>query len=249
LPLRRALGTEILQGVVQAGLDDGRRFSIVYPAQRYQQGGVSLSSSVGDSQEFMSLRDYRPGDPLRRIHWRSWAKTGRPIVRECHDEYFTRHALVLDTFLSGADTRAFEEAVSVAASFACSLLTQESLLDLLFVGAEAFCFTAGRGLAGSRQMLEILASVEPCRGKSFSELRSSVVRRHDTLSGIICILLAWDSERKELVSRLRALRVPVMPLVVAPPGGIPPPGPGATEDGVRYLEAGRIPEGLARISA
>ncbi len=66
--------------------------------RRYQQGGVALAASVGDSEEFASLRDYRPGDPLRRIHWRSWARVGRPIVKEYQDEFFVRHALVLDTF-------------------------------------------------------------------------------------------------------------------------------------------------------
>ncbi|MFA6319225.1 MAG: DUF58 domain-containing protein, partial [Elusimicrobiota bacterium] len=210
--------------------------------RRYQQGGVSLSSSVGESQEFMSLRDYRPGDPLRRIHWRSWAKTGRPIVRECQDEFFVRHALVLDTFLDGRPPSAFEEAVSVAASFACAILTQESLLDLLFVGAESYCFTAGRGLAASQQMLEILASVEPCRSRPFSTLRSSVLLRRHALSGVICVLLAWDDERRELVSRLRGLKVPVVPLVVSMPGETLP-----DEGGFHRLEVGRIPEGLAKL--
>ncbi|MBI5622902.1 MAG: DUF58 domain-containing protein [Elusimicrobia bacterium] len=210
--------------------------------RRYQQGGVALSSSIGESQEFMSLRDYRPGDPLRRIHWRSWAKTGRPIVRECQDEYFVRHGLILDTFLDGYDPQAFEEAVSVAASFACSILTQESLLDLLFVGDEAYCFTAGRGLAGSGRMLEILASVEPCRSKGFATLRHSVLRRHQSLSGVICVLLAWDAERRELIQGLRATGVPVQPLVVCKPGT----GPGP-EQGAHVLEVGRIAEGLASL--
>src|SRR5205814_5457579 len=65
---------------------------------KYQQGGVAMASSVGESEEFVSLRDYRPGDPLRHIHWKSWAKTGKPIVKEFQDEFFVRHALILDTF-------------------------------------------------------------------------------------------------------------------------------------------------------
>src|SRR5262249_22728519 len=41
---------------------------------KYQEGGVALASNVGQSEEFVALRDYRQGDPLRHIHWRSWAK-------------------------------------------------------------------------------------------------------------------------------------------------------------------------------
>src|SRR5690606_34015254 len=65
---------------------------------KYQQGGVSMASSVGESEEFVSLREYRPGDPLRHIHWKSYAKIGKPIVKEFQDEFFVRHALILDTF-------------------------------------------------------------------------------------------------------------------------------------------------------
>jgi len=109
---------------------------------RYQEGGVALAANVGRSDEFVALREYRRGDPLRHIHWRSWAKTGKPIVKEFEDEFFVRHALVLDTFDGEPNSEVLEEAVSVAASFACTVLTQESLLDLLFVGNQSYCFTA-----------------------------------------------------------------------------------------------------------
>ena len=55
--------------------------------RKYQPGGVALASSVGDSEEFVALRDYRPGDPLRRIHWKSWARVGKPVVKEYLDEF------------------------------------------------------------------------------------------------------------------------------------------------------------------
>ncbi|HWQ93657.1 MAG TPA: DUF58 domain-containing protein, partial [Clostridia bacterium] len=87
-------------------------------SMKYQQGGVALASNVGRSDEFVALRDYRRGDPLRHIHWRSWARAGKPVVKEFEDEFFVRHALVLDTFTDHPSSVAFEEAVSVAASFA-----------------------------------------------------------------------------------------------------------------------------------
>src|SRR5439155_587474 len=125
--------------------------------RKYQRGGVALAGAVGDSEEFVSLRDYRPGDPLRRVHWRSAARVGRPVVKEYQDEFFVRHALVLDTFAEREESDVFEEAVSVAASIACSIQTKDSLLDLLFVGPETYCFTAGRGLGHTDHMLEVLA--------------------------------------------------------------------------------------------
>jgi len=182
--------------------------------RKYQTGGVAMASSVGDSEEFVSLRDYRPGDPLRKIHWKSWAKTGKPVVKEYQDEFFVRHALILDTFQKAAYSQILEEAVSIAASFACDIQTQESLLDLMFVGTEAFCFTSGRGLAHTEKMLEILAAVMVCRNKSFDYLTPVVIRRASMLSGCICIFLCWDKKRKKLVDYLKALGLPVLVLVV-----------------------------------
>ncbi len=142
---------------------------------KYQEGGVALAASVGQSEEYVALRDYRHGDPLRHIHWRSWARVGKPVVKEFEDEFFVRHALVLDTFTDDAHSEVFEEAVSVAASFACTLPTQESLLDLLFVGPQSYCFTAGRGVAHVEQMLEILASVRACSDQPFRALEHLVL--------------------------------------------------------------------------
>lgn len=34
----------------------------------------------GGAGDFLGLREYRPGDPTRLIHWRSSAKAGRPLV-------------------------------------------------------------------------------------------------------------------------------------------------------------------------
>ncbi|HEY2937576.1 MAG TPA: DUF58 domain-containing protein [Gaiellaceae bacterium] len=210
--------------------------------RRYQRGGVALASSVGDSEEFASLRDYRPGDPLRHVHWKRSATLGWPVVKEFQDEFFVRHALVLDTFLDVEASEVFEEAVSVAASFACAIQTQDSLLDLLFVGAEAYCFTIGRGLGHLDKMLEILAGVRVCRDARFSALHQAVLERHDALSGCVCVLIAWDADRERFVDSLRMLGIPALVLVVAGPGPAP-----ALPAGVHRLEVGRIAEGLARL--
>jgi uncharacterized protein (DUF58 family) len=184
--------------------------------RKFQPGGVALASSVGDSEEFVGLRDYRPGDPLRRIHWKSWARAGHPVVREYQDEFFVRHALVLDTF--GPPGERFEAAVSVAASLACVLDTGESLLDLMFVGPRAYCLTAGRGLAHVDQMLEVLAGVGACLDTPFAALPALVIARAESLSGCLVVLLGWDDAREALVRRLDALAIPTLALVVTRPG-------------------------------
>jgi uncharacterized protein (DUF58 family) len=182
--------------------------------RRYQQGGVNHAGSVGDSQEFVSLRDYRPGDPIKNIHWRSFAKQSMPIVKEFQDEYFVRMGMVLDTFLESRNEMLFEEAVSVAASLIDDPHNNDSLLDLMFVGNEAYKFTSDRGIANLNQMLEILACVNPCRDKSFETLSNLVFRNIDSLSALMCIFLDWNESRQDFVRKIRALNIPVLVLVL-----------------------------------
>lgn len=219
-------------------------------ARAYQRGGVALAASVGQSDEFVSLRDYRPGDPWRHIHWKSVAKADRLIVREHEDEFFVRHALILDTFAGPERDAAFEEAVSVAASFVCAMQTQESLLDLLFIGPEAYCFTAGRGVGHVDRLLEVLAGVGLCADGKFSALEGLVTRHTAAVSGCVCVFLAWDEPRQRLVKLLRALRVPVRVCVVtdADEKAILDAGPMRDEpEGFHQLRVGKIQEALARL--
>ncbi|NOQ16776.1 MAG: DUF58 domain-containing protein, partial [Methyloprofundus sp.] len=115
-------------------------------SRQYQSGGVSLANSVGDSTEFMSLREYRQGDAFNRVHWKSLARHGKLIVKEYQDEYFVRRALILDTYADQLANEHFEAAVSAAASLAMSEAQNDALLDLMFVGHEAYQFTTGRGV-------------------------------------------------------------------------------------------------------
>ncbi|HTS55846.1 MAG TPA: DUF58 domain-containing protein [Burkholderiales bacterium] len=194
-------------------------------ARRLQPGGVALSHNVGDSEEFIQLRDYRPGDPLRRIHWPSFAKAGKPVVKEFQDEYFTRYALVLDTFGDPASDVEFEAAVSVAASFVAGLQIHDALLDLVFVEDRAYRLTVGRGLGRTLTLLRELAAVELCQGRRFELLAAHVLEHAQALSGCILVLLRMDDERRRLVKRLRGLGVQQLVLVT----GSERPAP---EDGV-----------------
>lgn len=182
--------------------------------RKYQHGGLNTAAATGDSQEFLSLREYQPGDPLRTIHWRSYAKRGEPIVKEFQDEFFVRQGLVLDTFIENKPDHLFEEAVSVAASFALSIEHQDSLLDLMFVGTETYRFTAGHGFGRTENMLEILACAQPCLDRSFEKLSELLFKHAGETSGLILVLLDWDKKRKDLIRQLRIAGIPLIVFII-----------------------------------
>ena len=189
-------------------------------ARRHQSQGLAMVASLGDSQEFRSLREYRPGDSPRKIHWKSWAKLGKPVIKEEQTEYSVRHALVLDTFQTEDYSDVMEEAVAITTSLACTVQTQESLLDMLFVSGQAHCFTIGRGLGQTEHLLELLASVQPCQDEAFESLLPVVRSRLSLLSGCICIFLTWDGARQSLVEQLQQAGVPVLALIITSETGL-----------------------------
>ena len=95
---------------------------------------------VNDSRrgEFFGLRERRPGDDRRDVHWKSSARTGRLLVREYEDELARRVVIGVDNALpddareAAADgalipahqtqVSAVERAISVAASLASAYL-------------------------------------------------------------------------------------------------------------------------------
>jgi len=214
---------------------------------REQPEGAALATGIGQSEEFVALRDYRRGDPLKHVHWRSVARTGRVVVKEYQDEHLMRHGLVLDTCCPAHDDLRFEEAVAVAASFACTVPDQESLLDLLLVGDHAVCVTSGRGLGSTQRMLETLATVQPTREIKFDALEALIAQHRAALSSCLVLLLAWDAPRRALIRRLRMQQLPVIVLLLLPRGQSAPTERGEPDeqpDRLIVLESGRIPECL-----
>jgi uncharacterized protein (DUF58 family) len=189
-------------------------YSVDIPiGSKYQPGGIALTSNIGESPEYIGNREYIPGEPARRMDFRSWARLGTPVVREFQEEYYCRIALILDTWLPQKPRRSFqiptvgcpqlEAAISLAASASDALSSGEYLVDLFAAGPELYVFQAGRHTAHFENILEILACVEPCESDPFDTIAPVVTEELQNVSAAICILLGWDSARKQLMQSIR----------------------------------------------
>ena len=171
---------------------------------KYQPGGIALTSNVGESPEYIGNREYVPGEPARRLDFRSWARLGRPVVREYQEEYYCRIGLVLDTYVPPGIKSApdgfpsLEAAISLTAAAADALSRGEYLIDLFAVGDELHVFRAGRHTAHFDNVLEILACVEACRENPFNRLATAMADELENISTLVCVLLEWDRSRQEL---------------------------------------------------
>jgi len=206
----------------------------------YRIGSEANTNSIGTNGEFVGLRDYRPGDPMRLIHWKSWARTGRPIVKELEDTHYPRHGLVIDTFAGGSQETAFEELISVAASFAAGIDTRESLLDLMFVEDKAHRVTVGRGVERAEKLLEVLAGVSLSEEDGFADLATLVKRHGQDLGSCLVVLLGWDPQRAAFLTELRRSGILCVPVVVGF-GEKPPSAPG------HWIDAANPARDISRI--
>ncbi len=188
----------------------------------FRIGGEETSNATGTSGEFVGLRDYRAGDSLRQIHWKSWAHTGKPMVKELEDTFYPRYALVLDTFPGSSDDQTFEELVSIAASFVLGLDHGGALLDLMFIADKAHTVTAGRGMERTEKLLEVLAGVQTEEEERFESLARIVSQHREKMTSCLLLLNGWDDRREAFVKRLLKGGLICVPLVVGP--GPRPPG-------------------------
>ena len=100
----------------------------------WRDGAATLSHSVGSGgSDDASVREFRHGDDLRKIHWRSTAKTGSLMVRQEERPWHGESLVLLDTrtlaypmlprLASGDqdESPALEWAITAAASIGCHL--------------------------------------------------------------------------------------------------------------------------------
>jgi uncharacterized protein (DUF58 family) len=187
------------------------RFELSH-GRRHQPGGIPLTSSTGDAVEFIGTRDFRAGDPVRNIHFRSWARRGAPVVKEFQEEWFCRMALVLDTFGQNGET--FEAAISVVASITDWLARSEYVVDVLAAGPDLYRVSVGRSLAYLENVLDVLACLEPSKAPPFETIGPSIFEELAQLTTVVAVLLDWDPRRAAFLQKIRALGTEVRAIVV-----------------------------------
>jgi len=186
--------------------------------KRHQPGGIALTSSLGESTEFIGNREFRDGDNPRNIHWRSWARSGKPVVKEFQEEYFCRIALFLDTFVPpGSPAVAFEEfesAISISASIADYLSRQEYVIDIFAAGPNLYYMQAGRSLAYLENILDLLACLDVCPVSPFERLEPVLMENLSLITTVVTVFLDWDYRREKLVRMITDLGTAVKVVIV-----------------------------------
>jgi len=174
-------------------------------------GGPERRTSRGE--EFAGLREYRPGDELRHVSWKSLARTGELYVREFSDLAPARYTVALDLRRRGLRVtgREVEDAVSAAASVAAALREAGSPFRLVCNdgGVASTSFDASY-----EQHMRLLATVEADGSEPISDVLAA--GRRDAGDGIVVVSRTRDEGLAACVNRLRASGTYVAVVALAP---------------------------------
>ena len=173
--------------------------------------GESRSRSIASAgEDDTGTREYRQGDDLRRVHWRSTARLGQLMVRREEQPWQARATLLLDTrgAAHGGEGpgSSFEWAVAAAASVGVHLLRHGYFVRLLtdtgaHVAGGDFGVDGGSSdVEGS--LLDALAVVTTSGNRSLHDA-GAAVRRGGGDGLLVAILGTVAPEETRLLARLR----------------------------------------------
>ncbi|MHB8719537.1 MAG: DUF58 domain-containing protein [Candidatus Dormibacteria bacterium] len=115
--------------------------------------------------EFYGMRDFRPGDDLRRVVWRAVARTGRILVREAEQGITDRITIIIDTDQSAYQEEdyslSFEMGVRAAASLGVRHLREGYQVSVETNGGRLT--VPLRGAADQINLLDALARLKTSR--------------------------------------------------------------------------------------
>lgn len=138
---------------------------VVYPAplalatSRGAGGGVGeLYDMLGSAHGFLQpseLREYRPGDELRLVHWKASARRGTLVIKEWEGGTGSGHEVVLDLRATGEE---LEEGLSAVSALAHAAKEQKEVLTVHSQGLSA---TFGGSHRPWRELFRFLAAASP----------------------------------------------------------------------------------------
>jgi uncharacterized protein (DUF58 family) len=135
-----------------------------------EDGSVRLRSGQGDDDAM--VRQYRQGDDLRRVHWRSTARRDELMVRVEERPWRGGTTVLLDrrapAHRGHGSTSSLEWAVSFAASVCLHLMHAGHVLRLITEDGQLLAGEGGEPGQGGELVLDNLAALQPAHRRELS---------------------------------------------------------------------------------
>jgi uncharacterized protein (DUF58 family) len=183
-----------------------RRF--VGPPSPHPQRGPHLSHQKGASLEFSEHTEYNPGDDLKHLDWKVFAKTDRYYVRRFEDERLARVMIVLDasaSMLYGGEGdelagSKYQLAARVAVALAACLLRQGDAVGVSVACEEPFFVMPRPGTAQLDAIIETLGRQVPAGRAELGTLCESLAAKLGRSTVVIAVSDFLDEAETDLIA-------------------------------------------------
>lgn len=167
----------------------GRIARIGFKAGQPVEGGIAgqhRSPLHGLSSEFADYRTYTPGDDLKHLDWRAYARSDRYYIKRFEEESNLRCWMIVDDSASmnygPAGQRKFDVAATAAVSLAAVLLKQRDAVGLATAGTSIREELRPSGAMSQLTKLDDTLSKVTCTGETdigrvVSEIADRIPRR------------------------------------------------------------------------
>lgn len=167
-------------------------------AERFGYRDMPIAAARGAGVDFDGVREYAPGDPLRRMHWKSYARTGRLNLVEFEESRAVNLTLALDVqqgtnIGEDADTP-FEVLIRAAASIAQLGIRQGASVRLVAGDGADPANAGGRGTDHLFTILSCLARAEATDPEPFAARLVERVGRVPAGTSLIAFTSTMDPE-------------------------------------------------------
>ena len=131
--------------------------------------GEYTSAFRGLGMEFAEVREYQPGDDIRRIDWNVTARSGKPFIKQHKEERELSVLLMVDVSASGAfgssNKLKREVAAEVAAVLAlCAIKSNDKVGLIVFTDRVEHFVPPKKGRAHLWRVIRDILTFEPKRG-------------------------------------------------------------------------------------
>jgi uncharacterized protein (DUF58 family) len=135
---------------------------ILQPRETQLFAGNEVSRRKGEGIEFADIRPWAPGDPLKRVNWRSSARRGELWVNESHPERNTDVILFVDSFAEARSggTGTLDLAVRATAALADAYVRRRDRVGLIGYGGILRWLVPGTGTVQLYRIVDALLDTE-----------------------------------------------------------------------------------------
>ena len=172
--------------------------------------GMHKSPYHGQSVEFAEHREYAPGDDLRHVDWKVWAKQDRYYVKQFEEETNLRATLLVDVSASmqygSGPLNKYEYACTVAVSLAYLALRQQDAIGCLAFDETVRAKTAQRARHNHLDsIIHALATSNPAQKTQLVEILNEAAETYPQ-RGMMILISDLLGDRQALLKGLRNLR-------------------------------------------